>query len=105
MPAGVVQGGQAGLVRQSGARAGGEQGPHGRDVGTRTADVGHQRRAAPGRGAVGVDAPGEPLGHQVGIPALGGQPEELLEAPAMFRALREAAKIVHEDDCTSRGGP
>src|SRR5262245_5958055 len=63
------------------------------------ADVGDERSAALAKRAVGVDAPGEALGHQVGVPPLGRQVEQLLEVAAVLGVAGHVAEVVHADDC------
>src|SRR5205823_2468532 len=56
---------------------------------------GDERRGALGGAAVGVDAPREPLGDEVGVAALGRQPEELLEAAPVLRVAGHLAEVAH----------
>jgi hypothetical protein len=57
--------------------------------------VGDERRAPLGEDAVGVDTPGEPLRHKVGVAALRCQVKQLLKAPPMLRIAGHAAKVIH----------
>ena len=47
-------------------------------------------------GAVGVDSPGQPLLHQVGVAALACQVEQFLKAPAVLRITGHVAKVAME---------
>jgi hypothetical protein len=45
--------------------------------------------------------PGEPLGHEVGVAALGSEVKQFFKAAAVLGVPGQAAKIVHAADCIS----